>query len=510
MPVLDHVLLLAALLVPETVTAANGNCDNADLRDPKFRDDDMCRCHTDCWQYFVRDGRRLETEAGLTSRRHMQSNSEYSTCKGCCDDGACASAGLDVGGPACGTQSSSPQGWCTVGNSCGQTGGLCSTAQDCIALTEGTKSCTAESGGAAASSCDQLSVQATITSRGIDPDTDFLFSSPRATWEELCDVVVAWNARFPAKPFLAEASDGNNILTLSAFLGNAAQESANFQACGEYVAPCPAQFSNGEWNHICSGGAPDDYADENWGTCYQTPIVSSDSFSKGGSLPANACGTSPTCTDWADRPLSGTSCWFGRGAIQLTWNCNYAKANVLLSELGQGIDICADPSSICDNGKSFWGGSLAYWMQNVHDAYMQDHVVDTAMACIKNGCSGPWVDGEGTWTGSGHAVRRENYRRYLGMLTGGVIPSPSPSPGPTPSPHCSSEAPANACAPCAIEGDCGGTGSAPWFCFIDYQCDGATSPSTSPSPSPSQSPSPGALRAEPLGPWLCFCVNGDS
>ena len=197
----------------------------------------------------------------------MQSNSEYSTCKGCCDDGACASAGLDVGGPACGTQSSSPQGWCTVGNSCGKTGGLCSTAQDCIALTEGTKSCTAESGGAAASSCDQLSVQATITSRGIDPDTDFLFSSPRATWEELCDVVVAWNARFPAKPFLAEASDGNNILTLSAFLGNAAQESANFQACGEYVAPCPAQFSNGEWNHICSGGAPDDYADENWGTC---------------------------------------------------------------------------------------------------------------------------------------------------------------------------------------------------------------------------------------------------
>lgn len=44
------------------------------------------------------------------------------------------------------------------------------------------------------------------------------------------------------------------------------------------------------------------------------------------------------------------------------------------------------------------------------------------------------------------------------------------------------QAPLNPCKPCAIEGDCGGTGSAPWYCFSSYEC------SSPPPPAPPMPP----------------------
>ena len=35
--------------------------------------------------------------------------------------------------------------------------------------------------------------------------------------------------------------------------------------------------------------------------------------------------------------------------------------------------------SICNDGQSFWAGSLAYWMVSVSPYYLQDHRIDTAM-----------------------------------------------------------------------------------------------------------------------------------
>ena len=93
--------------------------------------------------------------------------------------------------------------------------------------------------------CSSLSIHSAIQQQGIDPDADLLLGSSRATWQDFCEEVVAWNARFAAIPFLAEADAGNNLLTLAAFLGNAAQESADFVACAEYINPCQG---------VCSGG----------------------------------------------------------------------------------------------------------------------------------------------------------------------------------------------------------------------------------------------------------------
>ena len=46
--------------------------DDPALRDSKFRDEEACQCHTDCWNEFVlgrrlQAGRRLQDNAGTQS-----------------------------------------------------------------------------------------------------------------------------------------------------------------------------------------------------------------------------------------------------------------------------------------------------------------------------------------------------------------------------------------------------------------------------------------------------------
>lgn len=204
-----------------------------------------------------------------------------------------------------------------------------------------------------------------------------------------------------------------------------------------------------------------------------------------------------SCVDWDGRPLEGTSCWFGRGALQLSWNCNYAHANILMAAIGQEIDICAgalrcprppgplpaclvlplahvpapatpprppscanlpvccspggrvDPDSICDDGKTYWAASIAYWMLKVHAVYLLDHSFDTAMACIKDGlCDAPY---EGEWKGSGWETRKERYEQYLQIFA----PAPPVSVSPPPPPPCwaPQSCPSNPVWPCVTGGD---------------------------------------------------------
>jgi len=260
--------------------------------------------------------------------------------------------------------------------------------------------------------CEGLTITQTIKDKGINPDQEILYNSTRISWNDVCTVVKAWNEKFPNKPFLLEDDLNNNLLTVSALFGNAAEESDHYLACAEYVTPCPDPSK-------CSGGAVTDYEDDKWGTCYQVPVVSGGTFEMTGVLPANACGTTPSCTATNGNSYTGTDCWYGRGALQLTWDCNYAKANVLIGELGLGINVCNTPDSVCSDGKTFFATSLAYWMMTVEDVFQEDHRMDTAMNCVKSGCDAPY---SGTWTGSGAETRRAEFNRLTQLL--GATPNP--------------------------------------------------------------------------------------
>ena len=54
--------------------------------------------------------------------------------------------------------------------------------------------------------------------------------------------------------------------------------------------------------------------------------------------------------------------FFGRGAIQLSWNANYLKASQVLSDSGE--TLCTQPELVATVPKYAWGTALWFWMFN--------------------------------------------------------------------------------------------------------------------------------------------------
>lgn len=272
-----------------------------------------------------------------------------------------------------------------------------------------------------ANDCSHLSIFAEIERRGIDGDSELLQSSDY-TMDHLCGAVLKWNRRYPDATMFTEGGLNDNLETMAAFLANANHESAEFKACGERVQPCGTQ--------PCSPGFAVDYQDHKWGECFMIPVVTETGFELSDQikLPQNACGSSPTCYDWAGRKMEGDSCWYGRGALQLTWNCNYAKADILVRELGiESLDICNNPDSVCSSGEGFFATAISYWMSVVHPVYKRSNFeIDTSMHCIKDDNCSVWdVAERGPWNGSGAADRRKWYSEYKDRLEGSFTEPPT-------------------------------------------------------------------------------------
>ena len=130
---------------------------------------------------------------------------------------------------------------------------------------------------------------------------------------------------------------GSRCLTLAGFLGQTYFESANYRACKEFVSPCPIERAS-----TCSGGKASDYNPANQRGWMPNTVPGT-----------GASGPSAGCTDyWGNKQEDSANCWFGRGAIQLTWLPNYVNF------LAEYVD---DPDQICTVGKAGWAGSVAYW-----------------------------------------------------------------------------------------------------------------------------------------------------
>lgn len=160
------------------------------------------------------------------------------------------------------------------------------------------------------------------------------------TLGNLLSAIDDFNGGLPLEQQFPSPVRGSRCLTLAAFLGQTYFESAQYRACKEHTSPCPAWSASS-----CSGGRASDYVPANQGTWVPATIPGT-----------NRTGPAKGCTDyWGEAQSVTDNCWFGRGAIQLTWLPNYAKF------MPAYLD---DPDMICEDGQAGWQGSVAYWQAN--------------------------------------------------------------------------------------------------------------------------------------------------
>ncbi|ACI64550.1 protein glycoside hydrolase, family 19 domain-containing protein, partial [Thalassiosira pseudonana CCMP1335] len=111
---------------------------------------------------------------------------------------------------------------------------------------------------------------------------------------------------------------------LAAFLGNTAHESDDFEAGREYLA-CG--------DRKCSVSMVDQNS------------------------PYNSY-----CQPSFEPPEGSSKVFYGRGAIQLSWNYNYIRASYALT--GKAETFCDDPEQVAENPLYAWGTGMYFWMES--------------------------------------------------------------------------------------------------------------------------------------------------
>ena len=81
--------------------------------------------------------------------------------------------------------------------------------------------------------------------------------------------------------------------------------------------------------------------------------------------PPHGCVCGPT-TEVDSEDLSGMMnpnfAYFGRGAIQISWNANYMKASQVLAESAD--TLCSQPDLVATEPKYAWGTAIWFWLFN--------------------------------------------------------------------------------------------------------------------------------------------------
>ena len=261
------------------------------------------------------------------------------------------------------------------------------------------------------------------------------------TYAHLVEAIATWNSRSTdADKFLHSGDVETDARTLAAFLANVKYESAQFTACKERLTlsdgTCPAKGNTGG----CSGGKVGDYTS---------------ALASGKGFTVTTCNglTAPTngCTDFWGNKLDGADCWFGRGALQVTWPGNYGLLAASV-KTGTGVDICADPDAICRTGTTAFEVAIGYWHHN--DApWVRNPVFESALQVVRPA------------DGSTNGLRKTQYEAYLAAMgISGPPPAPKKAPVPASCPQCSGG--------CWCTGGlCGSVG-----CSMASNCEAATRP----------------------------------
>mmetsp|Transcript_16029 Transcript_16029/g.36991 ORF Transcript_16029/g.36991 Transcript_16029/m.36991 type:complete len:470 (-) Transcript_16029:837-2246(-) len=208
------------------------------------------------------------------------------------------------------------------------------------------------------------------TRRPCDIFTEDMFDAiaPNAvhpyTYDGLCDVIDMLNERYSEKLFMMGTLDQQKA-EWAAFLGHTTHESAQYTAArenlvcartveragGTYCKPCSNE--NFDWENryceaslVANGQFYEEYCDK---------IIT----------PPHGCVCGPT-TEVDKEALKGLMnpnfSFFGRGAIQLSWNANYLKASQVLADSGD--TLCTQPELVATDPKYAWGTALWFWLFN--------------------------------------------------------------------------------------------------------------------------------------------------
>ncbi len=214
----------------------------------------------------------------------------------------------------------------------------------------------------------------TSDERPCDFFTESIFSSlaPEAqdpyTYEGLCTAIDAYNGGHAEKIFMM-GSEEERKAELAAFLGNTLHESDEWKAsreylmCGDhkvvgtetYCKPCDSEsfdwetFTCGSSGLVGEGLTFNGYCDhtiEPPAACTCDDALTSESGELEGYIPASKI-------------------FFGRGAIQLSWNYNYRAASEALT--GDAATFCDNPDLVATNPEYAWGAGIFYWMENLKE-----------------------------------------------------------------------------------------------------------------------------------------------
>jgi len=185
------------------------------------------------------------------------------------------------------------------------------------------------------------------------------------TYEGLCNAIDDYNL-FHTEKFAAMGTEEHIRAEFAAFLGNTAHESDDFEAGREYLAcgdrkevdgkvyckPCNNDLYDWE-NNVCSVSMVDQNSPYN-------------SYCQPSFEPPEGC-VCETITQVAeDGPLAGyveaSKVFYGRGAIQLSWNYNYIRASYSLT--GNATTFCEDPEMVATSPEYAWGAGIYFWMEN--------------------------------------------------------------------------------------------------------------------------------------------------
>jgi hypothetical protein len=183
------------------------------------------------------------------------------------------------------------------------------------------------------------------------------------SYEGLCDAILSYNARHTEKVF-GMGTPYQRAAELAAFLGNTLHESDEFRAGREYLMCADHKIVNDVvYCKPCDSGSFD------WATftCPQSLITGTAEFNEycqPSSVPPEAC----HCGDGRGQSgdlegyVPASDLYFGRGAIQLSWNYNYIGASVALT--GSAETFCENPDLVATEGRYAWGAGIYFWMEH--------------------------------------------------------------------------------------------------------------------------------------------------
>lgn len=151
----------------------------------------------------------------------------------------------------------------------------------------------------------------------------------------------------------------------AAFLGHTTHESAQYTAAREnLMCARPAEMTWGNYCKPCRGENFD------WENMYcEVSMVANGQFYEDycdkTKTPPYGCSCGPTSELDSDEYaglMNPDFAFFGRGAIQLSWNTNYLQASKVLAESSD--TLCSRPELVATDPRYAWGTAVWFWLFN--------------------------------------------------------------------------------------------------------------------------------------------------